>query len=90
MEYLWNIYLGKFDHDLTGSTEALEMMVLKGKSSPFIAEQFRLVNYHNLPRYVFLGRSRRRSFFWEMAGVVDIGRRECTPWWFSCFFLRTL
>ena len=41
--------LGKFHHDLTATS--LEMMVFIGKSSPFIAKQFRLVNYSNLPSW---------------------------------------
>ena len=45
------IGLGKFDHDLT-TTEPWESLVFIGKSSPCMAELFRLVNYCNLPRLV--------------------------------------
>ena len=37
-------------NDLT--TTSLEMMVCIGKSFPFMAEKFRLVNYCDLPRFM--------------------------------------
>ena len=42
--------LGKFDHDLT-AIEPWESWLGFGKSSPFMAELFRLVKYYNLPRW---------------------------------------
>ena len=32
----------------------LELWLICGKSSPFMAELFRLVNYYNLPRYIVI------------------------------------
>ena len=42
-------YLGKFHHDLI--TTSLGIIGLL-RSSPFMAELFRLVNYYDLPRYM--------------------------------------
>ena len=45
-----SMYLGKFDHDRTLSSRTLESWQISiGKSSPSMAELFRLVNYYNLP-----------------------------------------
>ena len=48
------IYLGKFDHDLTVLPHWKSWLIC-GKSSPFMAELFRLVNYYNLPRKLEFG-----------------------------------
>ena len=45
-----SMYLGKFDHDRTLSSRTLESWFILGKSSPSMAELFRLVKYYNLPR----------------------------------------
>ena len=45
-------YLGNFHHDRTRFDRALEIKGwFIGKSSPFMAELFRLGHYGNLPRY---------------------------------------
>ena len=46
------IYLGKFHHDLTVLSNP-GIMVSKG-NHPQMAQQFRLVKYYNLPRYIIL------------------------------------
>ena len=43
------LYLGKFDHDLTGLPNP-GIMVYK-RNHPKMAQQFRLVKYYNIPRY---------------------------------------
>ena len=48
------IYLGKFDHELTVLPHWKSWLIC-GKSSPFMAELFRLVNYYNLPRKLEFG-----------------------------------
>ena len=53
MEYDHQTYtcLGKFHHDRTLFSRSLVHHALDiGKSSPFMAQQFRFVNYYNLPR----------------------------------------
>ena len=45
-----SINLGKFHHDRTLFSRALESWFILGKSSPFMAARFRLVTYYNLPR----------------------------------------
>jgi len=45
----WYIHLGKFHHDRSLFSRSLESWFILGKSSPFMAQLFRLVNY-NLPR----------------------------------------
>jgi len=47
----WLIYLGKFHHDLHCSPSP-DFWFILGTSSPFMAQQFRLVKYYNLPRYM--------------------------------------
>ena len=51
---MWDVInhnnLGKFDHDRTLSSRTLESWFILGKSSPSMAELFRLVKYYNLPR----------------------------------------
>ena len=42
------IDLGKFDHDRSLFSRTLESWWMLGKSSPFMAARFRLVNYDNL------------------------------------------
>ena len=51
LKHLIFTYLGKFHHDLT--TTSLEIMVSKG-NHPQMAARFRLVNYYNLPRYIWV------------------------------------
>ena len=47
------IYLGKFNHDRALFSRALGIIwFILGKSSPFMAKLFRLVNYYNLSRYM--------------------------------------
>ena len=50
------ICLGKFHHELTTS-EPWKSSFFIGKSSPFMAARFRLVNYYNLPSNIpWIGR----------------------------------
>ena len=48
-------HLGKFHHELTVRAKPGNHGLGFGKSSPFMAARFRLVNYDNLPRCFFLG-----------------------------------
>ena len=50
-EWLMMIILGEFHHDLT-ATEPWNHGFYMG-NHPQMAEQFRLVKYYNLPRYMF-------------------------------------
>jgi hypothetical protein len=49
--FVLEIYLGKFDHDRSLFSRALEIIVSKG-NHPRMAARFRLVKYYNLPRYM--------------------------------------
>ena len=46
--YSW-IYLGQFHHDLNQRLQPIDDGLDIGESSPFMAEQFKLVKYYNLP-----------------------------------------
>ena len=44
------VYLGKFDHDLTILLNP--GIIVDKRNHPQMAQQFRLVTYSNLPRYI--------------------------------------
>ena len=49
-------HLGKFDHDLNQRPKPIDDgLYIYGKSSPLMAELFRLVNDYDLPRYLSSG-----------------------------------
>ena len=78
--YYWSIYLGKFNRDRTLFSRSLEWWLVGGNNReiiPKLAEQFRLVKYHNLPRYM--------AKMWRRVGLSE-GLVILCVWvfWYCC------
>ena len=77
MVYYISIYLGKFHHDRTLFSRTLESWFILGKSSPCEAQQFRLVKYDNLPRYMSIPCLCFFQFMFIVVKVYPLFFEEC-------------